>query len=147
MVATKPAARPHQPAFLISLRIRHPSIDPRAISQELSIDAEHAFMAGEPRESASGIASASVHAESCWLATLNPSAWLTRNLSNSIALCTTHLAARSEFLQKLHREGAQMVMRVALSPLAMEDFSLSPQTTGALGKLGITVEFDFADPD
>jgi hypothetical protein len=120
-------------------------------------------MAGEPRESASGIASASLHAESCWLATLNPTAWpasailgpraprahewLTRNLGNSLALCTAHLASRAEFLQKLHREGAQMVMRVALSPLAMEDFSLSPQTTGSLGKLGITVEFDFADPD
>jgi hypothetical protein len=170
MVATKPATRPHQAAFHIALRIRHPTIDPRAISAELNIEAEHAFMAGEPRESMTGLASASVHAESCWLATLNPMAWpsspiaqadasmwgprgrsahdwLARNFATSFALCTAYLVRHAPFLHRLEAEGAQMVLRVALSPLALEGFSLSPQTTAALGKLGITVEFDFADPD
>ncbi len=53
--------------FQISLRIRHPSIDPRRISRELKVEPEHTFRAGEPRESSSGIALTAVHAESYWL--------------------------------------------------------------------------------
>ncbi len=56
--------------FEISLRVRHPSIDPKLISRELKVEPEHCFRAGDPRESTSGIAATSVHAESYWLGSL-----------------------------------------------------------------------------
>ena len=44
------ASQPSYP-FQLSLRIRHPSIDPASISRELQIEPEHSFRAGDPRES------------------------------------------------------------------------------------------------
>ena len=43
------------PPFQLSLRIRHPSMDPADISKELGIEPEHAFRAGQPRHSKSGL--------------------------------------------------------------------------------------------
>jgi|GEM_PF-790759 len=68
-------ARSHP--FQLSLRIRHPSIDPAEISRELKLDPEYSFKAGEPRESSSGSALTAVHSESYWLGSLEPTAWPT----------------------------------------------------------------------
>src|SRR5215469_4970481 len=62
--------------FQLSLRIRHPSLDPADLSREFRIEAEHSFRAGDPRPSRSGLAPASVHAESYWLGALNPASWI-----------------------------------------------------------------------
>ena len=67
--------REHARPFELTLRIRHPSIDPDEISRELQLEPEHSFRAGEPRESSSGIAAAAVHAESYWLAALDPNSF------------------------------------------------------------------------
>src|SRR5262245_27919444 len=60
------------PPFELAMRIRHPSLDPAEISRELQLEPEHSFKAGDPRTSSSGIAAASVHAESYWLSHLDP---------------------------------------------------------------------------
>jgi hypothetical protein len=62
--------------FQLSLRIRHPSMDPAELSQAFKIQPEHCFRAGDRRESSMGRASAPVHAESYWLGILKPSAHL-----------------------------------------------------------------------
>lgn len=60
MAAPKLATRQPLP-FQLSLRIRHPSIDPEEISKGLGIEPEHTFRAGQPRHSKSGVAPATVH--------------------------------------------------------------------------------------
>src|SRR6186713_70212 len=57
--------------FQISLRIRHPSIDPGDISRELKVEPEYSFKAGDPRESGSGMAATALHAETYWLGSLS----------------------------------------------------------------------------
>jgi len=47
MAAPKLATRQPLP-FQLSLRIRHPSIDPEEISKGLGIEPEHTFRAGQP---------------------------------------------------------------------------------------------------
>jgi hypothetical protein len=71
MAATKLAALQPLP-FQLSLRIKHPSMDPADISKELGIEPEHSFRAGQPRHSKSGLGAAAVHASSYWLAPLHP---------------------------------------------------------------------------
>src|ERR1700746_929804 len=68
MEATK--LRPDPEPFQLSLRIRHPSLDPEELTREFNIEAAHCFRAGDPRASRTGIAS--VHPESYWLGALNP---------------------------------------------------------------------------
>ena len=67
--------KPQLPPFELSLRIRHPSVDPAELSRELALDAEHSFRAGEPRRSRGDASPASVYAESYWLGTLDPTSW------------------------------------------------------------------------
>jgi hypothetical protein len=63
MAATKLATLQPLP-FQLSLRIKHPSMDPANISKELGIEPEHSFRAGQSRRSKTGVAPAAVHTES-----------------------------------------------------------------------------------
>jgi hypothetical protein len=164
-------ARP--PPYQLSLRIRHPSMDPAAISHELRLVAEHSFKAGAPRKSSSGIAATAVHAESYWLATLNPTAWPTAlssfdmsfpgrprlalakermhatvsdSLGMGLALCTAHfLRSHAEFVRRIQCEGGTITFIVEVAPKAINGFTLTPQTARALSDMGIAVEFEFAN--
>jgi hypothetical protein len=47
-------SKPDPERFQLSLRIRHPSMDPADISRTLKIEAEHSSRAGGPRTSSTG---------------------------------------------------------------------------------------------
>jgi hypothetical protein len=152
------------PPFQLSLRIKHPCMDPAAISKELGIEPEHSFRAGEPRHSKSGLAPGAVHTESYWLAPLDPASWLAtmpfeplRNLSISqniidiavarnpawaLGLCAARFnKAHCAWLQKIRSEGGEISLLVTLST-AVNTFSLQPQVSRMFGEMGITLEFE-----
>jgi len=164
MQASKRAKLQPMP-FQLSLRIRHPSMDPATISQELRIQPEHSFQAGQPRQSRTGIALAAVHTESYWLAALNPAAWFENlsfvefpglataqspihpaSLPLALALCAARLnKAHGALLQKIHSENGEISLLVTLSPTAVSSFSLGPEVSRTFGELGITLEFEIGD--
>jgi hypothetical protein len=153
------------PAFGLSLRIRHPSIDPAEISRELQLEPEHCFRAGEPRNSASGLKATALHAESYWLASLNPSAPLGAmaahlpaavpenlrarareriGLDGALMLWATHFARRHAALfQRIVAEGGQIGLLIEVAPDGVRSFSLSPAIGRSLSELGIALEFEF----
>jgi hypothetical protein len=156
---------PSEP-FQISLRIRHPSMDPALISRELKVEPEHSFKAGEPRESGSGSALTSVHAESYWLGALTNLASATplagfsgqraraprdriqaaMMMSLTVALdasVVAFLRQHCEFMRRLQSEEAQVTLLIELSIQSLSGFTLSPQLTKALSEHNIAVEFDF----
>jgi hypothetical protein len=167
MEATKRAQLQPLP-FQLSLRIRHPSIDPATISRELRIEPEHSFRAGQPRHSRSGVASSAVHTESYWLAALNPGTWFQNpsiadphNLSVSrefidagipwtlawaLCLCAVRFTkSHGELLQTLRVEGGEISLLVTLSPTSVISFSLAPEVSRIFGELGITLEFEITN--
>src|ERR1700735_4783357 len=123
--------------FQLSLRIRHPSMDPADLSREFKIDPEHSFRAGEPRPARSGSAAGSVHTESYWLGALNPTKWLedmsfpahplqmaqerlgaaaTESFGRALSLSATRFCyLHAELLRRLYSEGGQISLLVALS--------------------------------
>lgn len=156
--------------FELALRIRHPSIDPTAISRELRMQPEHSFKAGDPRESSSGIAATSVHAESYWLATLQPEQWLaepfsgiefpgtgrstavrervrtlfSQQLGMALTLVATHLLrTHADFLRKVQTEGGDVGLIVELPTAQAQSFTLTPQVAKILCELGVSVDFEF----
>jgi len=154
-------------SFQLSLRIRHPSVDPAVLSRELKIEAEHSFRAGAPRPSRSGLAPEGCHSESYWLATLNPAAWLadvsfteqpalrfahvrmgaalSERLGWALSVTAIHLRrSHAAFLDRLKIEGGQVSLLVAQSP-AVSSFSLAPEVSRIFGELGITLEFELTD--
>lgn len=150
--------------YQLSLRIRHPSIDPADISRALNIEAEHSFRAGDSRTSRSGIVSASVYAESYWLGMLPPQAppvnlsfpgdarsqfaqeRLTaesKTLSWAISLSATRfLGKHAELLRRIRTEGGQVSLLVSMSGAAPTSFIVPPEASQAFGDLGVAIEFE-----
>jgi len=153
------------PPFQLSLRIRHPSLDPAEISQQLRTKAEHSFRAGDPRSSRSGLAPASVHAESYWLGALNPAEWpadlpapddprlrleraqlgaLSRSLGGALSVCAVRFFnAHAPLLRRIHAEGGQVSVLVNISTADAASFSLVPEVSRVFSELGIALEFEF----
>jgi hypothetical protein len=158
--------------FQLSLRIRHPSLDPSELSREFKIEPVHSFRAGDPRSSRSGLAPASVHAESYWLGALNvvgpaggsaaslsiPEPFLEMMASRKVWATPTNslgwalfLIARQFFtahtaiLHRIRSEGGQIALLVTLLRGEVSGFSLSPEVGRVLSDLGVAVEFEFAN--
>jgi hypothetical protein len=163
MEARKLSDSPVTAAFGLSLRVRHPSIDPAEISNELQLQPEHSFRAGEPRTSGSGLKATALHAESYWLGALSPLATSfaaqepstgieglrTRagqllGLDAALSMCVTQLARRhAAFFNRIVAEGGQIGLLVELSPEEVRSFSIPPAIGRSLAELGITLEFEF----
>jgi hypothetical protein len=165
MAATKLATL-QPPPFQLSLRIKHPSMDPADISKGLGIEPEHSFRAGQPRHSKSGLVPAAVHTESYWLAPLDPASWfgnpsfadplkrlaitqkhidaaIARNLTGALGLCAARFnKAHAALLHTISSEGGEIGLLVTLSPAAVSTFSLPPQISRMFGEMGITLEFE-----
>jgi hypothetical protein len=152
--------------FQISLRIRHPSIDPGAISRELKVEPEYSFKVGEPRESGSGMAATALHAESYWLGSLcavtaassllgfgGARANLARERiqaaaaeSLTVALdaaVISFMRQHSDFIRRVQSEEGQVSLLIELSTRSLSGFTLSRQFSRTLSDLGIAMEFDF----
>ncbi len=153
--------RPQSLPFELSLRIRHPSMDPAELSRELGLEAEHSFRVGEPRRSRSGVTS--LHGESYWLGTLDPASWpadawftgfskldlavkglrktVKWNLGWALSLSARRFLRAKALFERIRLDGGQACLLVALSP-AVESFSLAPEVNRIFANLGITLEFD-----
>ncbi len=156
MEARRASPQPSYP-FQLSLRIRHPSIDPESISHELQLEPEHSFRAGAPRESR-GLAVTPVHGESYWLATLDPEMLLDTPLLQHVAhaqaiafsmvdsalalLANGVLRRHAEFFRRMQSEGGEVRLIVAISARKARGFTLTPQLSKALSDLRIPVDFE-----
>jgi len=158
------ARRAPQPSypFQLSLRVRHPSIDPAAISRELQMEPEHSFRAGEPRDPSRSLAVAPVHVDSYWLATLDLEKLLvgtpetalvheitrhTQTIATSLEPALTILTAsvlrrHAEFFRRIQSEGGEVRLIVAISARKTRGFTLTPHLSRALSELRIPVDFE-----
>lgn len=158
-------SRARTQAFQISLRIRHPSIDPGDICRELKVESEYSFRAGEPRESGSGMAATALHAESYWLGSLSAvtaassligfggtraslarermQTAATESLTVALdAAVVSFMRQHADFIRRMQEEG-QVSLLIELSTRSLSGFTLSPQFSRMLSDLGIAVELDF----
>lgn len=131
--------------FTISLRMRHPSIDPSQITSTLGIEPQHTWKAGDSRRGPAGATLSGVYKESYWMARLmeEPQLSSTRISVESVLLQTlAHLRRSQSFLEHLDGEGGVAELHVSL--FAREDFrlDLSAQTLALLGRLGLSVALD-----
>jgi hypothetical protein len=159
---------PQANSFELSLRIRHPFMDPAVLSRELGLEPESSFRVGDPRPPQSDHAPVTVHAESYWLAVLDPSSWLVdvsfaarstsarahrnmgvaaaRSLGLALSLSAMRLrSAHAVLLNQIRSEGGQASLLIALFPAAMSDFSLTPDVSRIFSELGVALEFEFMD--
>jgi hypothetical protein len=131
--------------FTISLRIRHPGIDPRAITETLGIEPQYTWKAGDPRRSPGGEAREGAYRESYWMGRLmqEPELSSGRLSVESVLLQTLAQLRRSHaFLEQLSTDGGLAELHVSLFVRENFQLDLTPQTLGLLGRLGLAVALE-----
>src|ERR1700722_20187055 len=89
------------PQVQLSLRIRHPTIDPEQISSAIGVEPEHCFKSGYPAPGRRGL-----HTQTYWLAHIAPESWpepIDESFLHTIAARYPgrHLDASAESLRKM----------------------------------------------
>jgi hypothetical protein len=131
--------------FTISLRIRHPSIEPLTITKTLGIEPQHTWRAGDARRSPTGEALEGSYRESYWMARLmqEPELSSGRSSVESVVLQTLAQLRRAHgFLEQLVTNGGIAELHVSL--FARENFrlDLSAEALTTLGRLGLAVALE-----
>jgi hypothetical protein len=154
----------------LSLRIRHPSIDPKTISAALQLEPEHCFKAGEARTARADDGRSGLHTQSYWLAHVTPTLWTSpdepmgsgglaaklaaqtfraaRDLRvwgiDSLLVFFLHrLSAHQGFLQQIQAEGGDISLLLSLDRDTTPDFTVPLAVSRLLVQLGIVLEFSF----
>jgi hypothetical protein len=153
--------------FQLSVRIRHPSMDPAELSHAFKIQPEHCFRAGEPRTSGASRANAAVHTESYWLGVLKPGVQLAelgfffdhrshliaekqlaatfKSLGFALSLTATRFfSPQAALLRRVRSEGGEVTLLVSIYNPEAVSFTLAPEVSQRLGELGVGVEFELA---
>jgi hypothetical protein len=162
---SNPAARaqPEAPSHTISLHIKHPTIDPNAITGELGLTPDHAWACGEPKRSGAASTQGGVRRNSFWCAPLAPltsadtrftllrdSAKLqravemvTQDLASQLSFMLLQLRRHQAFFQRLVDEGGELSFVVEVPTADLTGFKLDPTVTRQLAALGATLELQF----
>jgi Domain of unknown function (DUF4279) len=132
-------------AYAISLRVRHPNLDPALLTETLHIEPLHCWRAGEPRRSATGATLGGEHRESYWSAPLPGQAVGAAAFPLELFLGQqlVQLSRHREFLARLQDEGAQVSLSIELSPVDNAVLTLGTGVSRKLADLNIEVEFQF----
>ncbi len=171
----KSKSRPQEQleAFALSLRIRHPSIDPAELTSAFGVEPLHSFRAGDPRNGPGQRSGSSRHTGSYWLADLkeglpfavmSPASGFPPNAVDALresrkrletmvgenlglalnVLVMRVLQPRASLLERLRAEEGEVALLIEVNTVVAEPFSLAPQVLKGLADLGITIEFEFS---
>lgn len=140
MTDTLPSMNPDN--FTVSLRIRHPTIDPAEITQTLGIEPQHSWKAGEGRRAAQGQRLEGNYRESYWIGEFRELDAGLRGVvaTEAVLLQAVVLLRRSQpFLTRLQSEGATVELFVEVVGSTEFTLGLSPQLLSLLSKAGLAV--------
>ncbi len=131
--------------FMMSLRIRHPRIDPAEITVALRIAPQHTWRAGDVRRDSAGAELGGTHRESYWMGQLMSAPELARDhvgIESEILRALGTLRRSLDLLERLKEEGGSAELHVSL--YAREEFclELSPESLSLLGRLGLTMALE-----
>ena len=131
--------------FTVSLRIRHPTIDPAKITAGLGIEPQHTRRAGEPRCDAAGVELGGAHHDSYWMGRLMDEPQLSSDsvsVERVILKTLSQLRRAQSFLEQLNAEGG--VAELLVSLYAREDFRLElpSDSLTLLGRMHLSVALD-----
>ena len=131
--------------FTVSLRIRHPTIDPSTISATLGIQPQHTWRAGQPRCDAAGAELGGAHHDSYWMGRLMDEPQLssgTVSVERVILKTLSQLRRTQSFLEQLNAEGG--VAELLVSLYARDDFRLElpSDSLALLGRMHLAFALD-----
>jgi hypothetical protein len=131
--------------FTISLRIRHPNIDPSSITEQLGIEPQHAWRAGDARRDSSGDGVKGVYRESYWMGRLMDEPQVSSgrlSVESLLARLLPQLRRAQCLLDRLAGEAGVAELHVSLFARGDFQLELAGELVAALGRshLGVTFE-------
>lgn len=131
--------------FTMSLRIRHPHIDPAEITRNLGLEPQHTWRAGDPRRDPAGGELEGLYRESYWMGRLMAQPELASDhmgVESEILRMLAQLRRSFGFLETLKEQGA--IAELHVSVFAREEFRLEflPESLSMLGRIGLTVALE-----
>jgi hypothetical protein len=133
--------------YSISLRVRHPNLDPAELTGALHLEPVHSWRAGEPRRSVTGSILGGEHRESYWSAPLPGQAGgaAAFALESFLGQQLVQLNRHRELLGRLQDEGGQISLLIEISRVENAVLTLSTNVSRKLADLNIELEFQFAN--
>lgn len=133
--------------YAMSLRVRHPNLDPAVLTKTLHLEPLHSWRAGEPRRSVTGAVIGGEHRESYWSAPLPGQAVGAAAFPLELFLGQqlVQLGRHRELLSRLQDEGGQISLLIEISRVENAVLTLSTGTSRKLADLNIEVEFQFVN--
>lgn len=132
--------------FHISLRVRHPAMDPEQISEALAIKPKRFWKAGEPRQTPKGMPLAGSNQDTYWMAEIAAGCWpLTVNEAIYDAL--KKLVRHRSFLHQIRKEDGAVELFVGWLFENQSGDVLTHQCLALAGDLQIDLSFDVYPPD
>ena len=131
--------------FTVSLRIRHPAIDPCTITAALGIEPQHTWRAGQPRCDPAGAELGGVHHDSYWMGRLMDEPQLssdTVSVERVILRTLSQLRRAQSFLEQLNADGGFAELLVSLYARDNFRLELPPDSLTLLGRLGLAIALD-----
>jgi Domain of unknown function (DUF4279) len=131
--------------FTVSLRIRHPGIEPSEITRALGIEPQHTWKFGDCRIGSAGQSLEGTYRESYWMGRLMDEPQLSSDLVSveGVLLQTlTQLSRAQHFFSHLSENGG--VAELHISMFARRNFrlELSPRALKSLGQLRMGVALE-----
>lgn len=132
-------------SYSVTLRARHPTLDPAILTETLKLDPAHSWKAGDPRLSQSGAPLGGQYRDSYWSATLPGQMVGTADLplETFIAQQLLQLGRHREFIAALQAEGGEISLLIEIAPVASAVLTLTSTVSRRLADLNIEVEFQF----
>jgi hypothetical protein len=132
--------------FALSLRIRHPSVDPTTISDRLKMQPQHSWRAGEQRRDDVGVSSGTgQYRESYWMRELMPEPKLatqTAGVESELVEILSSLQGSCELFQWLHSSGGVSQLHVSVFARGSVTIELPVRVAAMLGRVGLTLAID-----
>ncbi len=132
--------------FAVSLKIRHPSIDPDEITRTLKLIPQHAWKAGADRPATAERSSAGTYRETLWIAPLGPSPYapqgLEFSLDEALRFGALQVQRSRPFWNRLVAEGGSAELLIEIFGAETFTLELTPATFALLArsKLAISVQ-------
>jgi hypothetical protein len=133
--------------YSISLRVRHPNLDPAVLTKALHLEPLHCWRAGDPRRSDTGAALGGEHRESYWSAPLpgQPVGSAAFPLELFLGQQLVQLNRHRELLNRLQTDGGQISLLIEVPCVENGVLTLSTGVSRKLADLNIEVEFQFVN--
>jgi len=131
--------------FTISLRIRHPDIDPSRITATLGIQPQHSWQAGEARRAPAGGELEGVYRESYWTGRLMEEPQLSSerlSVESLLMQILAQLRRAQDFLEQINSDGGVAELHVSIFARRTFRLEFAPQSMTAFERLRLAVVFE-----